>query len=127
MLTVRRHVDASPNTVWSLLVDLEAWPLWGPSVTRAELDHGTELGLGSRGRVWTPVGVPLPFEITDFVPGRRWSWHVAGIPATTHGVVASGRGTSASMSAPLWAPAYLPVLALGLRRLEQLALDRAAG
>ncbi|KQY59821.1 polyketide cyclase [Aeromicrobium sp. Root495] len=121
MLTVHRHVDAPTDVVWRLLVDLREWPRWGPTVRRAELEHGGELGVGSRGRVWTPVGVPLPFVVTSFEPGRRWAWSVAGVPATDHGVSPEGSGTRLTMSAPVWAPAYLPVLAAALRRIEVLA------
>lgn len=90
---------------------------------RAELDHGELLTLGVTGRVWTPVGIPLPFEITEFVPGRSWAWTVAGIPATRHGVDPDGDGCRVWMSAPLWAPGYLPVLALALGRIERMALS----
>lgn len=121
-LGVHRDVAAPPDRVWALLVDLDAWPRWGPSVSRAELDDD-ELHLGSRGRVWTPVGVPLPFEITSFDPGRSWAWRVAGIPATTHSVEPVGTGARVGMTAPLWAPVYLPVLALALRRIEGMAVD----
>ncbi|MEH3033997.1 MAG: SRPBCC family protein [Aeromicrobium erythreum] len=119
-LTVRRQVPAPPERVWATLVDLDAWPAWGPSVRRAELDDATALGVGVTGTVWTAVGVPLPFEITTFEPGRRWAWRVAGVPATTHGVVSHPHGSTVWMGAPLWAPAYLPVLALGLRRIDHL-------
>ena len=37
---------------------------------RAELTGADELSLGTRGTVWTPFGVPLPIEITEFVPLR---------------------------------------------------------
>jgi uncharacterized protein YndB with AHSA1/START domain len=121
MLTVDRHVEASPAAVWQQLTDLEAWPKWGPTVLRAELLDGAELGLGERGRVWTPVGVPLPFTITEYVPERRWAWQVAGVPATKHGVEPTVTGARVWMSAPLWAPAYLPVLAVALQRIDRMA------
>jgi hypothetical protein len=118
---VSRPVKASANTVWDLLVDLEAWPRWGLTVARAELD-GELLTLGAAGRVWTPVGVALPFVITEFVPGVRWAWSVAGVPATKHGVDPHGDGARVWMSAPVWAPAYLPVLEIALRRIEGMAV-----
>jgi hypothetical protein len=71
--------------------------------------------------VWTPVAVPLPFEITEFVPQRRWAWRVGGVPATKHGVDPVGTGSRVWMSAPLWAPAYLPVLEVALRRIDRMA------
>jgi len=120
MWTVSRPVQAPSETVWKVLVDLDAWPKWGPSVVRAELDGGV-LTLGTRGRVWTPVGVTLPFEITEFVPGVSWAWQVAGVPGTRHGVDPDGTGCRVWMSAPGWVPAYLPVLAVALRRIDAMA------
>ncbi len=118
---IDRVVAAPPEVVWRILTDLEAWPRWGPSVKRAELDEGSVLTLGVRGRVWTPVGVSLPFTITEFVPGRSWAWQVAGVPATRHGVDPVGDGTRVWMSAPPWAPAYLVVLGIALRRIQRMA------
>lgn len=106
--------------MWDILTDLDAWPRWGLTVSRAELDGGL-LTLGTTGRVWTPVGVPLPFEITEFVPGVRWAWSVAGVPATGHGVDPDGDGSRVWMSAPAWAPGYLPVLVIALRRIGAMA------
>jgi uncharacterized protein YndB with AHSA1/START domain len=119
MLSVTRHIDAPATAVWKVLVDLDAWPQWGPTVSRAELD-GAELTLGATGRVYTPVGIALPFKIIDFDGGRRWAWSVAGVPATSHSVEPDGNGCRAGMSAPWWAPAYLPVLAIALQRIEKL-------
>ncbi|MDT7758516.1 MAG: hypothetical protein QOH27_4414 [Mycobacterium sp.] len=125
MWTVSRRIQTPADSVWQLLVDLDDWPRWGPTVQRAELDGGV-LTLGTKGRVWTPVGLPLPFEITEFVPGRSWAWQVAGVPATRHGVDPEDDGCRAWMSAPLWAPAYLPVLAIALQRIEAMAGSSAA-
>ncbi|MCW2589677.1 MAG: hypothetical protein JWQ86_2104 [Mycobacterium sp.] len=125
MWTVSRRIQTTADAVWQLLVDLDDWPRWGPTVQRAELDGGV-LTLGTKGRVWTPVGLPLPFEITEFVPGRSWAWQVAGVPATRHGVDPEDDGCRAWMSAPLWAPAYLPVLAIALQRIEAMAGSSAA-
>lgn len=121
MWTTSRHIDAAPATVWQILTDLDAWPVWGPTVAGAQMKDDGPVLLGAHGRIWTPVGVPLPFEIDTFEPGRRWGWKVAGVPATHHGVESDGEGCRAWMSAPLWAPAYLPVLAIALRRIEGLA------
>jgi uncharacterized protein YndB with AHSA1/START domain len=121
MWTVDRHIHAPAHVVWRILVDLDAWPRWGPTVAGAELD-GTAFDLGATGRVWTPVGVPLPFTITELDPGRSWAWRVAGLPATRHGVEPDGASCRAWMSAPVFAPAYLPVLAVALRRIEKMAV-----
>jgi uncharacterized protein YndB with AHSA1/START domain len=121
MLSVHRVIDAPPEAAWQLLVDLDAWPQWGPSISSAELDPPhRELGLHATGKVQTAVGVRLPFEITDFQPGRRWAWKVAGVPATGHRVEPSGDGARVTMEVPWWAGPYVTVCMLALRRIEML-------
>lgn len=125
MPTVSRRVDAAPQAAWDVLVDLKAWPEWGPTVAGAELDEPGPLTLGSRGKVYTPVGVPAPFEITEYEDGRVWAWKVAGVPATRHWVIPDARGgCRVGMGVPLWAPAYLAVCAIALPRIERLAQAR---
>ena len=126
MWTVSRDIEASADAAWHVLTDLGLWPDWGPTVAGAELD-GSAFELGATGRVWTPVGLPLPFVISELDQGRTWGWRVAGVPATRHGVVPRAAGSRVWMSAPVWAPAYLPVLAIALRRIENLAPRFPAG
>lgn len=123
MLTVERRVAAPPESAWRVLTDLDAWPRWGPSVRRAELDGDGPLALGSRGKVWTPVGIALPFVVTEFEPGREWAWQVGGIPATRHSVLPDGAGCRVVFGVPIWAPAYLAVCAVALKRIDDLAVS----
>ena len=123
LFSVSRTVAAPPDEVWRLLVEVEHWPRWGPTVSEVRLDHsGGRIREGSTGMVVGPLGVPLPFRVTDFVEGRRWSWRVAGVPATSHHVEAVGAGTRVTFGVPFWAPADLAVCELALRRMERLAL-----
>ena len=123
-LAVERFIAAPPRAVWDLLVDVSAWPRWGPSVRRATLaDQAPGLALGVRGDVWTAVGVRLPFVITEFDAGRRWTWKVAGVPATGHQVTAAPGGCQVRFEVPWWAGAYLPVCSVALRRIERLVLN----
>jgi len=125
VLSVSRRIAAPPERLWELLVDVATWPDWGPSVAGIELATAT-IGPGSRGVVRTAVGASLPFEVTSFEAtsfesGRSWAWSVAGVPATGHEVRAAEGGCVVTFTVPWWAPAYLPVCALALRRLEGLA------
>lgn len=123
--SVERVIDAPPSAVWQVLVNLDEWPRWGPSVRRAALDDGsTELAGGASGTVWTAVGPSLRFRITDFDPGRRWAWEVAGVPATGHEVIAVPEGCRVRFDVPWWALAYLPVCAVALARIDRLATRR---
>ena len=122
--SVDRVIAAAPSAAWQILVDVAAWPLWGPSVRRAQLrDGATELSLGTRGDVWTAVVVRMPLVITEFDPGSRWTWKVAGVPATGHHVTAAPGGCRVRFEVPFWAGAYLPVCAVALRRIERLLLN----
>ncbi len=124
MWRTRRSVAAPATAVWELLVDLDAWPRWGPTVTAARLDDGgrTLTVPGARGAIRTPVGLWVPFVVTELTPRAHWSWSVAGVPATTHRVDPDGAGCVVELGAPGWAPAYLPVLEVATRRLAALAV-----
>lgn len=118
---VGRDIMVPPAAVWRLLTDVQEWPRWGPSVRRAALDDGgSELSAGAQGTVWTAVGLPVRFTITDFEPGRRWAWTVAGVAATGHEVIAIPGGCRVRFDVPWWAVAYLPVCAAALTRIEAL-------
>ena len=44
-------IDAPPEVVWRVLIDVERWPEWTPTTDRIErLDEG-EFRLGSRARM----------------------------------------------------------------------------
>jgi uncharacterized protein YndB with AHSA1/START domain len=119
MLTVDKYVAAAPSAVWRLLVDLDAWPRWGPTIRRARLDAPhAELALHATGTVQTSLLVAVPFEVTEFEPGRHWAWKVAGVPATRHRVDAVGGGARVSISVPWWSAPYLTVCSVAVRRID---------
>jgi uncharacterized protein YndB with AHSA1/START domain len=125
MLTVDRTIAAPPAVVWGLLVDLRAWPQWGPTIRGAALDRPhSELALHATGTVQTSLLVAVPFEVTEFDAGRQWGWRVAGVPATRHRVEPLGDGSRATIAVPWWAAAYLAVCAIALRRIDDMAAGR---
>lgn len=78
----------------------------------------TELGLHATGMVQTSLLVSVPFEVTEFDPGRSWAWKVAGVPATRHRVDPVGDGSRVSMPVPWWAAPYLTVCSIAVRRID---------
>ncbi len=116
-------VEASAPAVWDVLVDLDRWPEWGPSVTGVDLDGGSRrLGPGATGTVRTPLGVALPFRITEWHDGVAWGWRVAHVPATLHRVEPTdAHRCRVGMAVPAWAPAYLVVVGAALPRIARLA------
>ncbi|MDQ6698404.1 MAG: SRPBCC family protein [Actinomycetota bacterium] len=120
-LWATKDIAASAETVWSLLVNTDRWPDWGPTVRNAELD-AARLCLGGRGRVQTAVGLWLPFEITRFDEGRAWSWKVGGVAATDHEVApVDDQRCRLGFGVPWVAAPYLGICRVALRRLDRLA------
>ncbi|ORA09579.1 polyketide cyclase [Mycobacterium arosiense ATCC BAA-1401 = DSM 45069] len=123
MLTAEKFIAADPSAVWELLVDLDAWPKWGPTIRGGRLDAPhTELGLHATGMVQTSLLVSVPFVITEFDPGRSWAWRVAGVPATRHRVAPVPGGARASMDVPWWAAPYLTICSIALRRIDAMLI-----
>jgi hypothetical protein len=124
------EVAAPADRVWDELVELDRWPAWGPTVRAARLDDGSRrLHRSASGAVQTTVGVWLPFQVDDWHDDgvrRAWSWRVAGVAATTHAVTAvDAERCRVEMTVPWWAPGYLGVVGLALRRIRRRAETRA--
>jgi uncharacterized protein YndB with AHSA1/START domain len=125
-LWIHRDIEAPGETLWDLLTDPEQWPSWGPTVRSVEM-KGERIELGSTGTVSSVAGVELNFTITEFDPGVRWAWKVAGVPATDHTVerVEAGR-CRVGFGVPWAAAPYLSVCQLALHRLERIATQERA-
>jgi uncharacterized protein YndB with AHSA1/START domain len=121
VLRLKRVVPACHETVWSVITDTRLWPVWGPTVSAVETRQRF-IGPGASGRIRTVLGFWVPFEVTLFSPGQAWSWKVAGIQATWHGVRPMGPDRSLlEFAVPFWAAPYLIVCALAARRIARIA------
>lgn len=119
-IEVSRELPVPADRAWSVLVDTDRWPEWGPSV-RAVACSDQEIRAGSTGDVETLLGMRVPFEITACEP-YRWTWRVAGIPATGHRVEALGpERCRVIFEVPLLAGAYFPVCWWALAGIAQIA------
>ena len=122
-MTVVRSIDidAPAPVVWELLTVFRYWPVWGPSVSGVQSDS-ERVGPGVSGRVLTPVGVSVPFEITSFEEAVSWGWSVAGVRSTGHRIDrTTDSSCRVSFSVPGWFAPYAVVLQLGLWKLAQMA------
>lgn len=118
-VSVGRFVHAPPEEAWALLSDPGTWSTWGPTVSAVE-PAGEPLRLGLRGRVRTPVGLWLPYEVTAFDPPRSWAWSVLSVPATNHVIAPAPGGCRVSFAVPTPAFAYLAVCRVALERIAAL-------
>jgi uncharacterized protein YndB with AHSA1/START domain len=122
---VSRTIEAPAPLLWELLTRTRYWPEWGPTV--AAVEGPASIAAGTNGRLRTPVGLWLDFEITDFDEGRFWAWRVAKVGATTHRIQPEGEGRSTvTFAAPWFGAPYAGILWLGLRKLDELAQARSA-
>ncbi|WP_410764772.1 SRPBCC family protein [Haloferax sp. DFSO60] len=118
-LVVSRVISASPERCWSLVTNVEYWTEWGPSVSAVRGVSG-RIEPGSTGEVRV-AGVWVPFTI-ETCEKHRWTWRVAGIPATGHRVRSWGVDSSlVSFELPVAAAPYAVVCAVALERIDRLA------
>jgi hypothetical protein len=126
---VRTHIDvagvmpAPPAAAWQLLTDTRTWPSWGPTIRDVTVDdpeQGPVISAGTTGTVRTVVGVTLPFRVVHLDDGVRWTWRVAGVPATGHRVEPHPEGCRVVFEVPALAAPYAAVCHLALRRIRRL-------
>ena len=114
-------IAASSKVVWEVLIDTQCWPQWGPSVIAVRC-RDRFIKPDTKGHVRITLGVWLPFEIQDFVPGEKWSWWVMNIPATGHRIEALAPGQCRLVFEVPWLAApYLLVCKIAARRIKLIA------
>ncbi len=118
-IDIGREFPVPASAAWRLLADTRLWTSWGPTISDVDLDPPV-IRTGARGRVRTSVGAWLPFEITEVVPGTRWSWKVMGVPATGHRVEVTPTGSRVVFEVPTVVAPYAVVCRLALRRMARL-------
>lgn len=116
------RIEAPPDVVWAVTVDVERWPAWTPTVTALARLDGGPFGLGSAARIKQPAQPEAVWTVTEYIDGARFAWETRrrGLRMTgTHEVSAEGAGTRSvlrveaegAVAVLLW-----PVLRLAMRR-----------
>ena len=119
-ISVERKFKASPKRVWDLITDTTKWRLWGPTV-RMLTSSDRYIRKGTWGKVFTPIGLNVPFLITEYEYRYYWAWEVAGIRATGHQLIPTHHEFlhSRLRVAPFWMP-YVIVCRAALKRMSNL-------
>ena len=115
-------IAAPAEKVWEILCDTQLWPQWGPSVQAVDCPQ-RYIAQGVRGRLQTPAGFWVGFEIDRFEPPYYWDWKVAGVPATGHRLTALGSDScELSFEMPAFALLYALVCRRALKNIHRLAM-----
>lgn len=93
------EVEASPEAVWAVLTDVEAWPDWTDSMDEVELVDRPRLMSGARVRIVQPRMLPAVWTVTGLdEPGRSFTWEskLPGVTTTAVHTVEPGSGDGTS-------------------------------
>jgi uncharacterized membrane protein len=124
------EIFAHPEKVWEVLVDLEHWPQWTPTVTRvARLETGP-LTVGSRARIWQPRLMTTVWRVTTLDANAGifiWQTGRPGIRITASHHVEHAAGGSTRLTLTLHYGGLLgPLMAWQLKHLNWEYLTKEA-
>jgi hypothetical protein len=71
-------IDAAPEAVWPILVDVESWPSLTESMTSVERLDAGPLRVGSKVRITQPKLPPATWKVTEIVEYERFVWTARG-------------------------------------------------
>ena len=112
---VEVHIDAEPEKVWEVLVDVEHWPEWTPSMTSVQRLEEGSFGVGNTARVQQPRIPRAVYTVTEYQAGRSFTWAAGSIGVRTrasHDVAAQAGGGTTVRLAVSQTGVFAPVSAL---------------
>ena len=99
------NINAPPERVWAVMMDVERWPEWTESMKSVERLDGGEFGVGSKAKlkirrspnanVWT---------VTELTPNRSFTWETnsGGVKGVAiHVIEPDGSGSKVALTVDL--------------------------
>lgn len=122
ILDTRRHIPASSERVWDVLVDVARWAQWTPTIESVKrLDEGP-LRVGSRAEVRQPKLPKAVWEVTEIDAGRSFSWqtHRPGVTTVArHRVTPDAAGATVELSIEQTGPLGAVAMLVSRRRTQR--------
>jgi hypothetical protein len=98
---IAMEIPAPSPLVWSVMADVQRWPEWTASITRAKMLSPGSLQVGSRVRIHQPKLPPAYWQVTELDPGAGFTWvsRAPGVRVTArHSVERIPVGTGVTFS-----------------------------
>ncbi len=120
-------VNAPPEEVWRLFVDLERWPEMTKSIREVHRVDDGPLRIGSEAIVKQPRLPRARWRVTELEPGRSFTWETTSGGVTAAGghiVDADGQGSVITLTLCLHGPlAWLMEAFLGRLSRRNLSME----
>lgn len=100
-------VDAPPERVWRLFLDVERWPEMTKSIREVRRMDGGPLHVGSEAIIEQPRLPRARWRVTELEPGRSFTWETTTGGVTTTGghiVEPNGQGSTITLTLRLHGP-----------------------
>lgn len=123
MITVERPVHADPTRLWGFVARVTEWAELLPTVDRVRpVVPGQPTAVGAGYAIKQPGLAELVYEVTEWVPGERFTW-VARAPGVrtvaTHAVGPAPEGSVLRLTLDWTGPAKPLVALLFTRRTQR--------
>ena len=100
-------VDAPPEQVWPLFVDLERWPEMTKSIREVRRVDKGPFQVGSEAIIKQPRLLPARWRVTELEPGHSFIWETTTGAVTSvgaHIVDADGQGSKITLTLRMHGP-----------------------
>ena len=105
--SVSVDIPSPPSRVYDVIVDVDRWHEWTPSITRVKRLKDVPLAVGSRVLIRQPKLPPAFWKVTALEPGRGFTWVSPGPGfrvSGRHYVEASEAGSTATLAVDIEGP-----------------------
>lgn len=129
MISASSTSSGSPDRLWLLVSEVEQWGDRLPTFTSVRaLEPWRDVGVGSRFEVRQPRLPASVYEMTEWTPGRTFTWvaHAPGITTTATHTVSAREGGSVVDLALEWSGPLAAVVRMLLGRRAQAMVESEA-